>query len=804
MTNHWIDYKNSDVIVAIGANPAENHPLSMKWINRARETRGAKLICIDPKFNRTAAMADMYIPLRPGTDIALLGGVINYALSTGRFFKEYVVGYTNASFVVDASYKFDEGLFTGAAVGADGQVKYDMKSWQYQKDEKGAAKVDLTLEDPQSVFQLMKKHYARYTPEMVADTCGMSKEDFVKFAELYTSTGVADKAGNILYAMGITQSSHGSQNVRAIAILQLLLGNIGIAGGGVNAQRGESNVQGSTDMAMLFNNLPGYLPMPTAAAHPTLAKYNATTPAAGYWTNRPKFLASNLKAWWGDAATKENDFAYDYLPKLDARDHTHMSILEAMDRGEVKGAFAWGQNFMVGGPSVNQARQAMTKLEWLVAVDLFDTETASFWRAPELKSADVQTEVFLLPAAASFEKCGTITNSGRWAQWRDKAVEPLGEAKDDLWIADRLYKAIKAEYQKGGTFPDPIVKLNWNYGDEHPSADKVAMEINGYTWLDKKLLPGFANLKDDGTTACGNWVYSGYYQDEANPACKSRKKDDPSGLGLFPGWSFSWPANRRVVYNRGSADPSGKPYDPKKPLVSWDGEKWTNFDVPDFSWKNAADGKMIPPATSAALPFIMTVEGKGLLWSTSGMKDGPLPEHYEPVESLVPNKFSKRQFNPAITVSGKGAFGKLAALGDEKFPYICTTYRLTEHWQSGAMTRNTPWLGEMMPDMFVEISEALGAKLGINSGDQVKISTMRGDITAPALVSPRIKPLKVHGKQVEVIGMPWHWGWRGMFTGESANVLTPHVGDANTNIPEFKAFICNIEKTGGKGPVRRG
>jgi formate dehydrogenase major subunit len=555
-------------------------------------------------------------------------------------------------------------------------------------------------------------------------------------------------------------------------------------------------------MAMLFNNLPGYLPAPTAGAHPTLAKYNETTPKAGYWTNRPKFIASMLKAWWGKAAVKENDFAYDYLPKADARDHSYMSVLEALGRGEIKGMFAWGQNVAMGGPNAGKARAALAKLDWLVSVDLFDTETSSFWEAPGLNAADIKTEVFLLLAAASFEKEGTVTNSGRWIQWRDKAVEPLGEAKDDLWIADRLYKELRALYAKeGGAFPDPILNLNWNYGDEHPSVAKVAMEINGFTVADGKLVPGFASLKDDGTTASGCWIYSGYYQDEAKPATKSRIVDPKDTLGLQLGWGFAWPANRRITYNRCAADPAGKPWDPTRAPIVWDGTKWANKDVPDFGWKNA-DGSMIPPATSAKNPYIMNAEAVGLLWAT-GLKDGPLPEHYEPVESPVANKLSRRQFNPAATISGKGTFGDRADVGDAKFPYVATTYRVTEHWQSGAMTRSVPWLGEMMPDMFVEISESLAAKIGVKSGDRVTVTTIRGELTAPAMVSPRVRPILVHGKETEVVGLPWHWGYKGMYTGMSANLLTPHIGDANTQIPEYKAFLCDVKKAGGAGPVRR-
>lgn len=798
MTNHWTDYQNTDVFMVLGTNPAENHPISMRWIDRARETRGAKLIVVDPKFNRTAAKADLYVPIRPGTDIAFLGGLMNYALTHGRYFHEYVAKYTNASYLIHPDFKFEEGLFSGAQVGEDGQVKYDTATWQYQVDEDGNIKKDPTLQHPQCVFQLMKKHYARYTPEMVAETCGMTVEEFLEVAELFTSTGRPDKAGNIMYAMGITQSSHGSQNVRAVAMLQLLLGNIGIPGGGVNAHRGESNVQGSTDMAMLWNNLPGYMPMPSAAQHPTLAAYQASTPKSGYWTNRPKFMVSLLKAWWGENATAENDFAYDYLPKLDHRDHSHMSIFEAMGRGELKGLFAWGQNFAVGGPNVTKERSALANLDWLVVVDLFETETAAFWKGPGMNPAEIQTEVFLLPAAASYEKCGTVTNSGRWIQWRDKAVEPMGDSRDDLWIADRLFKKLRELYAtEGGAFPDPILQLHWDYDDgDHPSAEKVAFEINGYTWADRKGLTTFGNLQDDGSTACGCWIYAGYFDNFETPKCRSRVKDEPgTTLGTHLGWAWAWPVNRRILYNRCSMDEHGQPWDPERPLFRWDGEKFIAQDVPDFVATN-------PPEVSAQNPFIMMQEGVGALWSPSGMKDGPIPEHYEPVESPVSNRFNRRQFNPVAVISGKGEFGALTEAENPEFPYICTTYRVTEHWQSGAMTRSLPWLGEMMPDMFVEISPTLAAKLGVQSGDRVEVTTVRGSLVAPAMVTPRMRPVRVHGREIEIVGMPWHWGFMGKFTGASANVLTPHVGDANTQIPEYKAFLCNVKKAGGSGPVR--
>lgn len=803
MTNHFIDYKNSDVVMMIGSNSAECHPMAMRWILRGRETRGTKLIVVDPRLTKSAALADIYARIRPGTDIPFLLGMINYAIENKLYHREYILNYTNASYLVSADFKIEDGLFSGASV-KDGKVVYDTKSWQYQKDGEKIKK-DSTLLDPNCVFQVLKRHVSRYTVETVCQITGVSEAVYRQVCETFCSTGQPGKAGNVLYAMGITQHTYGSQNVRAIAMLQLLLGNIGIAGGGVNAQRGESNVQGSTDMAMLFHLLPGYLAMVDATKHTKLQDYlDKEVPKTSYWSNTGKFLISQLKAWYGTAATKENDFCFDWLPKLDGKSHDHVSIFQDMADGKVKGFFAWGQNPLVGGPNVTAQKQAMENLDWLVAVDVFETETAAFWKAPGADPKQIKTEVFLLPAAFSYEKEGTVTNSGRWAQYRWEAVKPPGQAKSDLWIADRLFKAIKQEYQSGGTFPDPVLNLVWDYdqsGADEPDVAKVALEINGYIVADGKALETFAKLAADGSTACGCWIYAGYWAVDSElkvEGAKRRSRTDKSGLGLYPKWAFAWPVNRRIVYNRCSCDPAGKPWDPARTLVSWDGSKWVTNDVPDFGVKDAA-GQPIPPSTTAAGPFIMLPEGQGRLFGAAhgiraaALKEGPLPEHYEPVESPVSNLMSKQQFNPVI-LRRKGAFDQVAATASPSYPYVLTTFRLIEHYQSGAVTRNCPWLVELMPEVFLEISPKLAAKLQVNTGDAVVVSTARGEIKCKVCVTPNMGSVKVNGREVEIVGLPWHWGYQGLGSGASANVLTVAIGDANTQIPEYKACICNVRR----------
>lgn len=784
MTNHWIDYQHTDVALIIGANPAENHPIAFKWLMKAKDN-GGKIIVVDPRYTKSASVSDLYAPLRPGTDIPFLLGMINYAIENNLYHREYVVNYTNASFLIHPDFKFEDGLFSGFL----GNGKYDTTTWQYQQDGDTILK-DPTLQNPNCVFQLLKKHVARYDIKTVCSITGTPEDLYRQVCELFCSTGQPGKAGNIIYAMGVTQHTYGSQNVRATAMLQLLLGNIGIPGGGVNAQRGESNVQGATDMAMLYHLLPGYLGVPTATAHPTFADYiQKETPASGYWSNKPKFLVSQLKAWYGEYARPENDFCYDYLPKTTGGNHSHIVMFDHMLKGIIKGMFIWGQNPIVGGPAAIKAGEAMDKLDWMVGIEMVETETVAFWKRPGADPTKIGTECFLLPAAAAYEKEGSISNSGRWIQWRWKAIDPPGEAHSDLWIVDRLFKAIRKEYQAaGGVFPDPILRMNWDYGEGYPDIGKVAVEINGYDVASGTPLTTFGALKDDGSTACGVWIYAGYYADYSKPACKSRVRET-EGIGLHKDWAYAWPLNRRIVYNRASCDLNGRPWNPDKWLVRWDGSKWETRDVPDFGI--ATDGVPVPPDVNGRNPFIMQPEGVGRLFAP-GMKEGPFPEHYEPIESPVWNIMSGQQHNPCAVIIKD--FGDLAPTGSSEFPYIITTHRLIEHYQSGALTRNSPFLVELMPEMFVTISKELASKLGISPGEWVIVSSARGEIKCKAHVSPVIKPLKINGQTVEILGLPWHWGFQGLAPGATANDLSPAVGDANTSIPESKAFLGNIRK----------
>ncbi len=801
MTNHWTDIKNTDCMLIIGSNAFENHVISSHQAMKAKKNNGAKIISLDPRFTRTSSKADIYAPFRPGTDIALIGGMIKYVLDNNLIQKDYVVEYTNASFLIDPSFSFNDGLFSGYDPL---KRSYDKKSFAYQLDENGVPKRDKTLNDPNCVFQLLKKHFSRYDIDTVCKVTGMPKDKFLQVIETFAETGKPDKSGTIMYAMGTTQHTVGTQYVRSYAILQLLLGNIGVPGGGINAMRGESNVQGSTDMCVLFHILPGYLKMVTSDCQNLKAYLDQNTPqtkdpdSVNYWKNTPKFFISLLKAWWGDKATKENDFCFHYLPK-NSGNYSWISLFEAMYEGKIKGLFDFGMNPAVSGSNSNKELKALDKLEWLVEVQLWDTETSSFWRRPGVNPADIQTEVFLLPAAAFHEKEGSVTNSGRWAQWRYKAIEPVGESKSDLEILDLLCNAIKSKYAGSTEEKDkPILDLVWNYGSP-PKSENVWKEINGYDLNTGKLLVNFTKLMDDGTTSCGNWLYSGCYTEEGNMMAR-REKDDPGNIGLYPKWAWCWPLNRRVLYNRCSVDASGNPYKPNQVLVKWDAKenKWITNDVPDFVWKDA-NGNMVLPEKSAKSPFIMRVEGVGALFSKDPT-DGPFPEHYEPFESPVINVFSSQQFNPVCKI-WNGDFNKRAEVGSSEFPIVGTTFRLTEHWQSGQMTRNLPWLAELMPEMFVEISKELAAAKGIKNGETVKVVTARGEVEAKACITERIKALNINGKIVEMCAMPWHFGYKGYVTGGpdpnknyAANLLTAHIGDANTMIPEYKVFLCDIRK----------
>ncbi len=807
MTNHPRDLQNTDCALIIGSNAAENHPILFKWIMKAKE-KGAKVISVDPRFTRTSSQADIYAPIRPGTDIAFIGGLINYVIEKNLYHKDYVVNYTDWAFLVDPGFEFKDGLYSG--YNKD-KRSYDRKTWAYRTekvtgpDGKESVKYlkDETLQDPYCVFQILKKHYARYTPDMVSKVTGMPKEKFLEIAKTFGATGAPDKTGSINYAMGTTQHTKGSQNVRSYAILQLLLGNIGRQGGGVNALRGHSNVQGSTDLAALFHIVPGYMAIPNDAAHKSLKDYNEKeTPKAGFWVNKPKFFISLLKAFYGRNATKENDFGYNWLPKIAAgKNYSHIALFQTLYEGKIKGMFVFGQNPMIDGPNSDMEAKAMSKLEWLVNVDLFENETSSFWKRPGTKPEDIKTEVFLLPAASFDEKAGTATNTGRLIQWRDQAVEPKGESKSDLWIAYNLGLAIRKAYANSNLPEDePVLKMTWDYGSAQniysadPDVYKVAHEINGFDVNTGKGLAGFGNLKDDGTTASGCWIYCGYFVSRDDNRSRRRGKEDPSGVGSYLNWGWAWPMNRRIIYNRASADPNGQPWSDKKKYLVFDTSKadptkkqkglWSGPDVPDFVPSRAPDD----PGGKA--PFIMLPEGVGKLFG-QGMADGPLPEHYEPLETPVKNAFSSHQLNPVAKVwnSEMDKVGEAA-----KFPIVASTWRLTEHMHG--YTRNFPWSSELQPKLFVEISPTLAAAKGIKTGDQVIVSSARAEIRALALVTPRMAKLKLGDQEVEQVGLPWHFGHEGIVTGDIVNRLTPHIGDANTMIPEYKAFLVDVKKGG--------
>ena len=809
MTNHYIDLKNSDVILIMGSNAAEHHPIAFKWILRAKEQNGARLIHVDPRYTRTSARCDYHVPLRSGTDIAFLGGMINYILSNEKYFKDYVLNYTNASFIVGKDFYFKDGLFSGYDPA---KRKYNKDTWVLEKDERGIPKRDMTLSHPRSVFQMLKKHFSRYTLEKVSSITGVSQEDLTKVYAEYSATGVKDKAGTECYALGWTHHTTGSQIIRTMSIIQLLLGNMGIAGGGVNALRGEPNVQGSTDHAILYNILPGYLKMP-AASQDTLDKYlDKCTPkssdpqSANYYQNYPKFFISFLKAMFHDKATRENDFGYSWLPKLDdGMAYSLMHLFDKMYEGKVKGLFAVGTDPAVSSPNTAKVRKALEKLDWLVGENIFDNETYCFWKGPGVDPKQIKTEVFLLPASASMEKEGSQSNSGRWVQWKYKAAEAPGDAIPVGEITIKIMAAVKALYAKeGGAHPAPILNLKWDYTDAKGRYDglKVARQINGYFLKDTviedkakntrtefrkgQLVPTFGMLQTDGSTSSGNWVICGSFGADGENKMAKRGKDDPTRLGLYPNWSYAWPVNRRIIYNRASCDINGKPYNPKRNILEWTGDKWVG-DVPDGPWPPMAD------KAKGKYPFIMKPDGLGALFGP-GMVEGPFPEHYEPLEGpLAKNPLSGQLINPAVEIF-KSDMDKVAN-ADEKFPYVCTTYSCTEHWCSGALTRWQLWLLEMQPELYVEIGDKLAQEKGIKNGARVKVQSIRGEVECVAMVTKRFRPFTVEGRTIHQVGLPFNYGW--LFPkdgGDSANFLTPTVGDANTFCPEYKAFMVNVTK----------
>jgi len=818
MTNGWVDIKNADVILAMGGNPAENHPVGFKWFIEAKKTRNAKLVAVDPRFTRTAAVADVYSPIRAGTDIAYLFGIIRYAIDKKRFHEEYVKIHTNGPYIISEKFGFHDGLFSGFD---EAKKEYSKDTWAYEADEKTKAyKVDPTMQHPHCVFQLLKKHVDRYTPEMVERICGVPKDTFLKVAEVVTSTGNAERVGTVTYALGWTQHSIGVQIIRTAAMLQLLLGNVGRPGGGVNAFRGHSNIQGATDMAGNTEILPGYLRVPTAGmtnlgeylevSTPTTLNKQAWT-TMNYWVNYPKFMVSLLKAMYGKAATKENEFGYSWLPKMDGN-YSWMYLFDDMYRGSSmrgggkepgpEGFITFGMNPVGLGPNSRKMVSALSKLKWMVVVENVETETAGFWKAPKEYGgpdpSQIQTEVFMLPAASFAEKDGTFTNSARWMAWKWKAIEPPGNSKADQEIVARMFLAVRDLYKKeGGALPDPVLNASWSYTNPiNPDLGEVLKEINGKALVDLKdpkdpnkiikaagqQVDGFGQLADDGSTMCGNWLHSGVYTEAGNMA-QRRNNADPQGLGMFHNWGFSWPANRRVMYNRASADAEGRPWDPKRSGIQWNGEKWVG-DVPDIKPDS-------PPGQYGA--FIMLPEGVGRLFSPA-LNDGPFPEHYEAVEAPVDNPL-----HPKIT--SNPIFKKFASDKDvygtkENFPIVCTTYRLTEHFHYWTQHHHDGKLNSLQPGFFVEVPEALAKEKGIENGSQVKVTSARAQIQGVAMVTKRLRPLKVDGKELWQIGFPIHWGYAGdpSHTGPLANLLTPSAMDVNAWCPEYKTFLVKIEK----------
>jgi formate dehydrogenase major subunit len=805
MTNHWIDIRNSDCILIMGSNAAENHPISFKWVTEAMK-RGGKLISVDPRFTRTSSKADFFTPLRSGTDIAFLGGMIKYIIENKKYFTEYISEYTNAPFILSEKYEFRDGLFSGY----DSKTRtYDTSMWAFEKDENGNPRKDRTLQDPRCVFQLLKEHFSRYDLDTVSAVTGTPKEDLVKVYEMYSATGVKGKAGTIMYAMGWTQHTVGVQNIRTMAIIQLLLGNMGVAGGGVNALRGESNVQGSTDHCILYHIWPGYLQTPKAS-QASLSDYNAKcTPktndplSANWWGNYPKYSVSLLKSFFGRKATNANDFGYSWLPKLDdGKAYTWLDIFDEMYKGKFQGFFAWGMNPAGSGANSNKTRQALAKLDWLVNVNIFDNETGSFWKGPGMDPKRIKTEVFMLPCAVSVEKEGSITNSGRWMQWRYKAADPPGDARPDGDIMTDLFKKVRYLYRRdqNAVFPEPILNLKWDYTTHGEfDAHKMAKEINGYflkdvTVNDKSfkrgdLVPSFAFLQADGSTSSANWLYCNSYTNKGNMA--ARRTREKSGIGLNLEWSWCWPVNRRIIYNRASVDKYGNPWDTEHPVIKWNGSKWVG-DVPDGGWPPMLkpDGT---PNPKTKYPFIMKPEGHAHIFGP-GRVDGPFPEHYEPLECPVEkNLFSSQLINPTAPIYKTDMDAYKTC--DPRYPFVCSTYRVSEHWQSGVMTRWQPWLLEAQPQLFVEMSPELAMLRGVKNGEKVIVESARGQVKAVALVTRRFRPFTIQGTVVHQVGLPWHFGWvHPKDGGDSANLLTPSTGDPNTRIPESKAFMVNVKK----------
>jgi formate dehydrogenase major subunit len=808
MTNHWVDIKNADIVLIMGGNAAEAHPCGFKWVTEAKAHNKARLIVVDPRFTRSASVADVYAPIRTGTDIAFLGGLISYLLTEDKIQHEYVNSYTDLSFIVREDFTFADGLYSGYNPQKN---SYDKSSWDYEFGADGYVKADPTLAHPRCVYQLMKQHYARYTPQMVERVCGTPKEKFLQVCEMIGSTSTTTRAMTIMYALGWTQHSVGSQMIRAAAMVQLLLGNIGVAGGGMNALRGHSNIQGLTDLGLMSNLLPGYLTLP-GEKEQDYDKYIAARAfkplrpnQLSYWQNYNKFHVSLMKAWWGDAATADNHWGFDYLPKLDKL-YDMLQTFELMNQGKMNGYICQGFNPLAAAPNKAKMNAALAKLKFLVIMDPLVTETSEFWRNAgehnDVDPAKIATEVFRLPTQCFAEEDGALVNSSRWLQWHWKGAEPPGEARTDLQIMGELFIRLRSLYQsEGGAYPDPIVNLSWPYAvPVSPAAEELAKEYSGKAIKDLadpktpslvtrkagEQLAGFAELRDDGTTLSGCWIFCGAWGPAGNLMAR-RDNSDPTNIGQTAGWAWAWPANRRVLYNRASCDPNGKPFNPDRKLIAWNGTTWSGVDVPDYKVDE-------DPALGMG-PFIMLPEGVGRFFARSNMVEGPFPEHYEPFETpLASNPLSPGQAlslnNPAARVftDDRAAFGKVA-----QFPHIGTTYRLTEHFHY--WTKHVRLNAILQPEQFVEIGELLAKELGISAGDHVKVSSNRGFINAVAVVTKRLRTLNVEGKPVHTVGIPIHWGFTGLAKpGFLANTLTPVVGDANSQTPEFKSFLVKVEK----------
>ena len=812
MTNSWTDIRNTDLAIVMGGNAAEAHPCGFKWVTEAKAHRGARLIVVDPRFTRTAAVADVYAPIRQGTDIAFLNGVMNYCIQNNRVQWEYTKAFTNASFLVKEGYGYSDGLFTGY----DAEKRdYDRTSWDYQMGEDGFAQVDPTLEHPRCVWNLLKQHVSIYTPEMVQRICGTPQDKFLKVAEMISECSATDKVMTSMYALGWTQHSHGAQNIRAMAMLQLILGNIGLRGGGMNALRGHSNIQGLTDLGLMSHLLTGYLNMPTEAevdyaTYMSTRQFKPLRPGqTSYWQNYPKFMVSFQKAMWGDAARADNDWAYEYITKLDVPSYDVLRMFELMNDGRVNGYICQGFNPLLAFPDRNKITSALSKLKFLVTMDPLDTETSRFWENHgeynDVNSSQIQTEVFQLPTTCFAEENGSLTNSGRWLQWHWQGGSPPGDVKTDIWIMSQIFLRIRELYRKeGGPFPDPILNLSWDYADpQEPTSEELAKEINGRALTDLtdpadpskvlvqagKQVLNFSQLRDDGSTMCGCWIYSGCFNEAGNNMAR-RGTEDPGGTGAYLDWAFAWPLNRRTLYNRASADLQGKPWDPSRILLEWNGTRWTGYDVPDIS----------PTAKpEEVMPFIMNQEGTSRLFARGMLRDGPFPAHMEPFETPVPNVINPKIIgNPVarIFLSDIPSFGT-----SDEFPFAATSYRLTEHFHY--WTKHNPVNAVLQPQFFVEISTELAELRGITLGGWVRVWSKRGSVKAKAVVTRRIQPLHCDGgRVVHVVGIPLHWGFTGVARkGWGPNSLSPFVGEANIETPGYKAFLVNIEATTPPGAV---